>query len=92
MGNGYSCAMSEPFSPGVRNTIRQNFNWTCTICLTALPTEGSQCAHVFNKSKAGTTQVCPSVTGARALPVMSGVSDRRRSLLWITLFHGTLPP
>ncbi|KAJ7697041.1 hypothetical protein B0H17DRAFT_1130679 [Mycena rosella] len=49
--------MSAPFPPDVKNIMRKMFNWTCTICLNALPDEGSECTHIFDSSKAGEAQL-----------------------------------
>ncbi|KAJ7883924.1 hypothetical protein B0H14DRAFT_2701311 [Mycena olivaceomarginata] len=54
--------MKESFSPSVKDLIRKNYNWTCTICLNALPVEGSHCAHIFDASKAGEEQVTDAVS------------------------------
>ncbi|KAJ7892136.1 hypothetical protein B0H14DRAFT_3854917 [Mycena olivaceomarginata] len=54
--------MTESFSATVKDHIRKNYNWTCTICLNALPVEGSHCAHIFDASKAGEEQVADAVS------------------------------
>ncbi|KAJ7216943.1 hypothetical protein C8J57DRAFT_277821 [Mycena rebaudengoi] len=50
------------FSPSVKGLIRKNYNWTCTICLTPLPVEGSHCAHIFDASKVGEEQIADAVS------------------------------
>ncbi|KAJ7934081.1 hypothetical protein B0H13DRAFT_1855555 [Mycena leptocephala] len=62
------------FPNRVKDMIRKNYKWTCTICFNPLPDEGSHCAHLFDASKAGKEQV----TDAVSLGLLDPTGDYQR--------------
>ncbi|KAJ7470144.1 hypothetical protein B0H11DRAFT_2434274 [Mycena galericulata] len=60
--------------------MRDAYNYTCVICLTPLPVEGSQCAHIFDSSnRTGKEQVAHAISLGLLSPTESYIRSEQRN-------------